>query len=192
MGDIQVLINYPMVSSPTHGGPSLLRVANQGVQDSLKNTGKCMIRVGTYLCRTRLSRSSNPILAHMNQLIKVFRIARNFQASVCGAKYLQDRALQEHDLTQLNYKNQTFSKSDSLGQSYCMKFCLPQYAIHIQNSDYTGNATKVCFHPRGLDKNYCRNPDNERSPWCYTTDPETRWEYCSVPSCGDQPRPGLF
>uniref|UniRef100_A0A671NM84 Plasminogen-like n=1 Tax=Sinocyclocheilus anshuiensis TaxID=1608454 RepID=A0A671NM84_9TELE len=42
---------------------------------------------------------------------------------------------------------------------------------------------------KGLDKNYCRNPDNERSPWCYTTDPETRWEYCSVPSCGDQPRP---
>uniref|UniRef100_A0A8C1FKX9 Plasminogen n=1 Tax=Cyprinus carpio carpio TaxID=630221 RepID=A0A8C1FKX9_CYPCA len=42
---------------------------------------------------------------------------------------------------------------------------------------------------KGLDKNYCRNPDNERSPWCYTTDPETRWEYCNVPSCGDQPRP---
>uniref|UniRef100_A0A8C1G877 Plasminogen n=1 Tax=Cyprinus carpio TaxID=7962 RepID=A0A8C1G877_CYPCA len=43
---------------------------------------------------------------------------------------------------------------------------------------------------KGLDKNYCRNPDNERSPWCHTTDPETRWEYCSVPSCGDQPIPG--
>uniref|UniRef100_A0A8C2PWS1 Plasminogen n=1 Tax=Cyprinus carpio TaxID=7962 RepID=A0A8C2PWS1_CYPCA len=42
---------------------------------------------------------------------------------------------------------------------------------------------------KGLDKNYCRNPDNERSPWCHTTDPETRWEYCSVPSCGDQPIP---
>jgi hypothetical protein len=32
------------------------------------------------------------------------------------------------------------------------------------------------------DHNYCRNPDHPRflgsAPWCYTTDPETRWEYC--------------
>nr|XP_055041438.1 apolipoprotein(a)-like isoform X2 [Misgurnus anguillicaudatus] len=41
---------------------------------------------------------------------------------------------------------------------------------------------------KGLDENYCRNPDNEKAPWCYTTDPETRWEYCNVPSCGDQPQ----
>uniref|UniRef100_A0AAY5EI01 Plasminogen n=1 Tax=Electrophorus electricus TaxID=8005 RepID=A0AAY5EI01_ELEEL len=40
---------------------------------------------------------------------------------------------------------------------------------------------------KGLDKNYCRNPDKERSPWCYTADPETRWEYCTVPSCDEEP-----
>lgn len=33
--------------------------------------------------------------------------------------------------------------------------------------------------------NYCRNPDNEPDgPWCYTTDPNKRWEYCDVPLCG--------
>ncbi|XP_076128071.1 plasminogen-like [Alosa pseudoharengus] len=42
---------------------------------------------------------------------------------------------------------------------------------------------------KGLEGNYCRNPDSERSPWCYTTDSETRWEYCKVPSCGNQPGP---
>uniref|UniRef100_A0A8C9RW30 Plasminogen n=1 Tax=Scleropages formosus TaxID=113540 RepID=A0A8C9RW30_SCLFO len=42
---------------------------------------------------------------------------------------------------------------------------------------------------KGLTLNYCRNPDNERMPWCYTTDPDTRWEYCKVPSCGDEPSP---
>ena len=47
----------------------------------------------------------------------------------------------------------------------------------------------VCV--RDLDKNYCRNPDNERMPWCYTTDADTRWEYCKVPSCGDVPAPGV-
>lgn len=32
--------------------------------------------------------------------------------------------------------------------------------------------------------NYCRNPERRgEHPWCYTTDPNTRWEYCSIPVC---------
>ena len=32
--------------------------------------------------------------------------------------------------------------------------------------------------------NQCRNPsDNPRGVWCYTMDPDTRLEYCSVPIC---------
>jgi hypothetical protein len=32
--------------------------------------------------------------------------------------------------------------------------------------------------------NYCRNPSYYGSgPWCYTTDPGTRWELCNVPPC---------
>ncbi|XP_035682665.1 plasminogen-like [Branchiostoma floridae] len=39
-------------------------------------------------------------------------------------------------------------------------------------------------HPlAGLDENYCRNPDGEPRPWCYTTDPAIRWQYCSLPQC---------
>jgi len=30
----------------------------------------------------------------------------------------------------------------------------------------------------GLESNYCRNPDNEHTIWCYTTDPQTRHEEC--------------
>ncbi|XP_071762954.1 plasminogen [Centroberyx gerrardi] len=51
------------------------------------------------------------------------------------------------------------------------------------------NRTPDNYPCKGLDNNYCRNPDNERMPWCYTTDSETRWEYCKVPSCGDAPGP---
>ncbi|KAJ8009055.1 hypothetical protein DPEC_G00084870 [Dallia pectoralis] len=51
------------------------------------------------------------------------------------------------------------------------------------------NRTPDNYPCKGLDNNYCRNPDNERMPWCYTTDPATRWEYCTVPSCGDVPGP---
>ena len=36
------------------------------------------------------------------------------------------------------------------------------------------------------DHNYCRNPGSRApdGPWCFTTDPNTRWEYCDVPKCG--------
>jgi len=35
--------------------------------------------------------------------------------------------------------------------------------------------------------NYCRNPGSRApdGPWCFTTDPDTRWEYCDVPKCGE-------
>jgi len=32
--------------------------------------------------------------------------------------------------------------------------------------------------------NYCRNVDAWHGPWCYTTDPNVRWEPCYVPVCG--------
>jgi len=33
-------------------------------------------------------------------------------------------------------------------------------------------------------ENYCRNPlSDSGGPWCYTTDPDTRWEYCDIPDC---------
>ncbi|KAM9839999.1 plasminogen [Aulostomus maculatus] len=51
------------------------------------------------------------------------------------------------------------------------------------------NRTPDNYPCKGLDNNYCRNPDNERMTWCYTTDSETRWEYCKVPTCGNAPGP---
>ncbi|XP_078684409.1 apolipoprotein(a)-like isoform X2 [Branchiostoma floridae x Branchiostoma belcheri] len=42
----------------------------------------------------------------------------------------------------------------------------------------------VASHPNsGLEENYCRNPDSGDRPWCYTTDPSNRWQYCSIPAC---------
>lgn len=35
-------------------------------------------------------------------------------------------------------------------------------------------------------ENYCRNPGAESDrPWCYTANPNVRWEYCLVPKCGE-------
>lgn len=34
-----------------------------------------------------------------------------------------------------------------------------------------------------LEVNYCRNPDGEPRPWCFTTSPSKRWDFCSIPRC---------
>ncbi|XP_061108444.1 hepatocyte growth factor [Conger conger] len=49
------------------------------------------------------------------------------------------------------------------------------------------------FHPKrypdkGLKDNFCRNPDNRLRPWCYTLDPKTPWEYCSIRACESDTR----
>ncbi|XP_078679074.1 uncharacterized protein LOC144914788 [Branchiostoma floridae x Branchiostoma belcheri] len=37
----------------------------------------------------------------------------------------------------------------------------------------------------GLVENYCRNPGlTGARPWCLTSNPSVRWEYCNVPRCG--------
>lgn len=37
------------------------------------------------------------------------------------------------------------------------------------------------YHLMG-DHNYCRNPDDSDTVWCYTTSPAVRWAYCSLPA----------
>jgi len=75
----------------------------------------------------------------------------------------------------------------------------------LQQSDYRGEihqtiSNKTCqhwnaqephyhkFQPQdrpddNLLENFCRNPDRSEKAWCYTTDPDTLWEYCNVPDC---------
>ena len=45
-----------------------------------------------------------------------------------------------------------------------------------QNFPHVSNVAKLLAE----DHNYCRNPDAEAKPWCYTMDPDIRWEYCAV------------
>ena len=40
-------------------------------------------------------------------------------------------------------------------------------------------------------ENFCF-PVNDIQPWCYTTDPKRRWEYCPEPNCAQDDLAGLF
>ena len=40
--------------------------------------------------------------------------------------------------------------------------------------------TPAKFPSAGLDQNYCRNPDYDRAPWCYTSQQATRWQFCDI------------
>eukprot|EP00301_Raphidiophrys_heterophryoidea_P008275 c13092_g2_i2.p1 GENE.c13092_g2_i2~~c13092_g2_i2.p1 ORF type:complete len:614 (+),score=138.75 c13092_g2_i2:62-1903(+) len=55
-------------------------------------------------------------------------------------------------------------------------------------SPNTHSRTPANYPIAGLDANYCRNPDGEDKPWCYTLEGD-RWEYCDVPLCFDGPTP---
>jgi hypothetical protein len=36
-----------------------------------------------------------------------------------------------------------------------------------------------------LISNFCRNPGDSKSVWCYTNNPDKRWEYCDELESGD-------
>jgi hypothetical protein len=49
------------------------------------------------------------------------------------------------------------------------------------------NRKRNRFPNSNLVENYCRNPDGEDGAWCYTTDPNKKFELCDVPVCGIEP-----
>ncbi|XP_061565609.1 hepatocyte growth factor activator isoform X1 [Cololabis saira] len=61
--------------------------------------------------------------------------------------------------------------------------CLPWNSDLLFDELHVG--TVVASALRGLGEHaYCRNPDGDKKPWCYTVnDSAISWEYCDVPSC---------
>eukprot|EP00105_Crassostrea_gigas_P034028 XP_019918176.1 PREDICTED: uncharacterized protein LOC105317207 [Crassostrea gigas] len=49
---------------------------------------------------------------------------------------------------------------------------------HIPNPSISFAASSL-----SAQENYCRNPDREPAPWCYTMNPTVRWQLCDVPFC---------
>jgi len=52
-------------------------------------------------------------------------------------------------------------------------------SVDFQDSDFPDESVQDAV-------NYCRNPDpllRTEGPWCFTTDQNLVWDYCSVPFC---------
>lgn len=48
------------------------------------------------------------------------------------------------------------------------------------------NLTVFHISSRGLEENYCRNPDGSEAPWCFTSVPEMRTALClQIKRCAD-------
>ena len=60
------------------------------------------------------------------------------------------------------------------------------YLIHVMDASF------YSWRNKGLEENYCRNPDNmPGGPWCLSTDPEKTWEYC-LEKCDKGKENGCF
>jgi len=96
---------------------------------------------------------------------------------------------------------------ENLNQTHNISSCVDSTTCDGQNMDPRGEKYNGCVnvtvsgrkcqawastspHNHGFSTdqrllgNYCRNPDGWFGPWCYTTDPDKRWERCPVQTCG--------
>ena len=56
-----------------------------------------------------------------------------------------------------------------------------------KQSPHRHDRTPQRYPYSGLVQNFCRNPDfHPGLAWCYTTDPNKRWEECAVPDCNSK------
>ncbi|XP_072016834.1 uncharacterized protein [Amphiura filiformis] len=78
---------------------------------------------------------------------------------------------------------------DSLGRDYRGTVNQTIDAMECQSwtaqDPHEHDRTPENYPDTGLgEHNYCRNPDDgPNGPWCYTTDPGTRWAFCPVYEC---------
>ncbi|CAM9358488.1 unnamed protein product [Lampetra fluviatilis] len=84
---------------------------------------------------------------------------------------------------------------DGIGEDYRGRVSTTRLGIQCQRWDSKSPHKPIIdvknYPKAGLERNFCRNPDNDRhGPWCYTTDLEQEWDYCGLKPCAGSPIPG--
>ena len=98
-------------------------------------------------------------------------------ASFVSEKYCPDHDPDTCGCKMVLQKDYRGTKSTTVSGRTCQRWDAQEPQSHSR--------TDANYPASGLDENYCRNPDGEPDgAWCYTTDPNKRWEYCGIPNCG--------
>ena len=98
------------------------------------------------------------------------------------------RVLYSRKLTIFSYLAPDNSEcyTDPLGQDYRGSVAVTSSGLTCQRwtsqTPHEHVRTEERYPGKGLgDHNYCRNPDEEPGgAWCYTVNPEIRWQYCDI------------
>jgi len=84
------------------------------------------------------------------------------------------------------YYSYSCMRAENLGAGYRGSINTTQSGYECQRWDeQSPHAHSIHLNPvKGIgEHNFCRNPDGEPRPWCYTTELTPRWDLCDVPYC---------
>lgn len=137
--------------------------------------------------------SSNSSVVNMKrrilyELIKIFKTNNNTKYLILKRKNgeltqtLEGDQCQEWGSHQVHYEGNLLEfwkkpvKIDAEGYTFNNMDSNLKEAAKDGLMEYDTESQKFKRH------NKCRNPDNaEGAPWCYTTNPKVRWQYCAIP-----------
>lgn len=115
-------------------------------------------------------------------------IARNSLIGVCKEMetHTSEKVMNPQPVDSKVSPQECYSSSDN-GAGYRGTASMTKSGLQCQNWNsqfpIRGSRTSNYYREAGLESNYCRNPDGESAPWCFTTDANTPWELCDVPKC---------
>ncbi|XP_066517132.1 hepatocyte growth factor activator isoform X2 [Hoplias malabaricus] len=90
------------------------------------------------------------------------------------------------------YKNNGVTYRGTANTSHSGATCLPWNSDLLYNELTVDTVYSTSLSGVG-DHSFCRNPDRDSQPWCYTlTDRTISWEYCNVPRCPRGPTSRIF
>ncbi|XP_078681299.1 apolipoprotein(a)-like isoform X3 [Branchiostoma floridae x Branchiostoma belcheri] len=135
--------------------------------------------------RLQVLRSRTPELQHSQPSARFLYIMWTLSPVACWL-LLQSVSSQTTNTTQSPMLN-TQNCQQGNGASYRGTASMTETGKTCQRWDsqtpHHHTRTHVNYPLAGLEHNYCRNPDGWNQVWCYTTDPNQRWENCDVPVC---------
>lgn len=105
----------------------------------------------------------------------------------CRIKECENKTLSEDQTTLHCYRGRGEGYRGNVGVTPGGLICQRWDVQHPHNHSFTPQN----YRCKGLQENYCRNPDGRERPWCFTTDPNIPFAFCdTIPHCDTEtPKP---